>query len=206
MHRPKLMIKKKVMLDEKGHYRYYSANYNPAAGKLKGYERPKSPIIDLEKFLNIKTEKQLIYSIYKQWGEGEYLIFGFVKGKKGTWVFWKGVIMSDGFLRERRITNYQKAINKIKTEMLKADEDEKEFLQDDINLEKELKTTSFYGFSKWLLTSSKLGVFAHWEDDVIINKPKFESWSDNKTEVTQEDTWGVNISKTKKNREQFEKW
>jgi len=202
------MIKKKVILDSAGHYRYYSALYNPELGKLKGHERPKCPIIDLELFPKLQTEKQLIRGLYDSYGDGEYLIFGFIKGKKGTWVFGKWNVTEEGFCREKRITNYKRAINKLKDELsLAEDQDEEDLIKDEMDVEKEYKIESDYGFAGHLKSSSRIGTFVFWDDDEIeLPNEKFDEWADNAVKDEPEDAWGANISRAKDKAEKFEEW
>jgi len=201
------MVKKKVILDSRGHYRYYSARYNPKRGKLKGFERPKCPIIDLEKHLNVTTEKHFVRGIFKAYGAGEYLIFAFIKGKKGTWVFGKWILNAEGFLREKRITNYTKAKNKIKEQLVTADEDEREDLIDDLEFEKEYKLESLYGMNGHLKLSSKVGIFTNWKDETFkLKKEKFDEWDSGKDTKASKDEWGTNVSRTKVNKKKFAEW
>ena len=204
------MIKRKFILDSRGHYRYYSARYNPDFGRLKGFERPKSPIVDLEIFTNITTEKQLMKGIFNEFGPGHYLIFAFIKGKKGTWVFWKGLINEDGFLREKRVTNYKRAITKLKYQMVAADEDEQEDIKEEMQIEKEFREPdSMYGLQGHLKPSSKIGQFTSWEDaDMILQqKQSFDDWDGGQSKKELEDAeWGTDVSRSKKNKDQFEVW
>jgi len=209
IHRPKLMIKRKVILNNRGHYRHYSADYNPELGKLTGSERPQCPIIDLELYPQVKTEKQLLRGIFERWGEGEYLIFAFLKGRKGTWVFWKGPIDEQGFLRKKRVTKFMQAKQKIKEEMVGADSDEVDSLKEDIDIEREFKEKeSDYGLMGHLKRSGLLGHFTGWEEEPIQNKENFEQWQPKKSEEEKapSNDWGIDKSRSKKNQEQFEVW
>ena len=200
MHRPKVGILKRVYLTNRGHYRYYSPYYDRAKiGKIPKKDRPKMPILDLNT-INISTEKQLCSIIYSEFGEGEYRLVAYVKGRKGCWTFWKGLINKDGFIREKRISSYKKDVDRLKEKLVKAeDEIDRNSILEDIEIEKEFKDITYtkFGFTPFLKSNSRGGDLVLWNDvEVVENK---EQWEDKKKEIEEWD-----IPKVKK--EEFEVW
>jgi len=202
--RPKLGIMKKTYLTDKGHYRYYSAVYDRLRQKLPKSQRPKMPIWDLNYLPQIQTEKQFIRLVYENFGPGEYLIFGFVKKRKGTWVFWQGTINEEGFVFNKKEYKSKKNYEKLKDELMKAeDEEERQWIHDEIDLCKEDEKLKDYGMKSYLKPSVRRGQMMYWndEDDALINKEKqFDNWNSESKEE-QFDDWGEANKK-----EEFEEW
>ena len=131
MIRPKIRIYKKYVLNARGHFRFYSPNYSLENRSFK------PPVIVLSLDPNpqyhyktgkqypiciLKTEKQLAHLLYSNWGPGEYIVFGSLKGRVGTWVFWRGELSSDGW-RFMVINNKDKDVVGIENEIAKATTD-----------------------------------------------------------------------------------
>lgn len=84
----------------------------------------------------IKTEAQLAYHIFKNFGVGRYMCLAFQKGNWGFWNFWIGYIMENGFIRDLR---KNKEFEKLQNELRKAQTyEERESIEEDMNLEKEI--------------------------------------------------------------------
>lgn len=148
MLRPTIMIQKKKIFDNKGWNRYYTKakiNLNEVA---------------------IITEMQLCKIIYKNFGEGHYMIFAWKKGRQGFWIFWKGDINKDGFVFDikKRASSYE--IQRLREEL---DEEQdpamKKFIEEEIEIEKEDKQLTKYGFLPYLRASGRRGDFIHWENE-----------------------------------------
>lgn len=88
---------------------------------------------------SIKAENQLAWYIYSNWGEGRYMCLAFQKGVEGFWKYWHGDIYANGFLR---LKNQDKEVEKLKKEFAQAKTfEEKEMIQEDIGLTKEINET-----------------------------------------------------------------
>jgi len=201
MIRPKLGIFKKHYLDSKNHYRYYSALYDKSMKNIPYNQRPKLPIWDLNTLTYIQTEKQLMCLIYQTFGAGEYKILAYRKKRKGLWVFWQGIINEEGFMCERRESTYRKTIDKLKEDLIKTnDDEEKQWIQDEIDLERECKEIQDYGIKGYLKPSITRGQMLLWDEPEITEKEKLEDWDENKEKI--KDDWGLNNEK----KEEFEDW
>ena len=85
---------------------------------------------------SIKTEAELCWYMYSNWGEGRYMCLGFQKGRSGFWRYWIGQLNSMGFCRDK---NKNKEVEKLKVEFAKATSyEEKEMVQEDISLTREI--------------------------------------------------------------------
>lgn len=190
MHRPKIGILKKIYLTNKGHYRFYSPTYDRLGlGNIAKHKRPKMPMIDLELYPTIQTEKQLLKMIYDTFGEGEYRLTAYVKGHKGVWTFWKGQLNKDGFISERQKTEYAKNVDKIKEKIAKTkDEDELAWLEEEIQMEKEFKTSGRYGLCGYLKSSIRRGSLMLWNEPE--NSINTESWNKEIKIENKEESWG----------------
>lgn len=184
---PKLTIVKKFVISRLGHYRYYSPYYNINKPKIK----PKALTIDLEgnsDYYNasfIKTEKQLCKFIYDSFGPGEYRVIAHLKGRKGSWTFWKGKIDDLGFSFERREIVNNREITKLSKELNTVEsEDEKQIIKEDIEFEKEfaLLSKTRYGFAPFLVQAVRRGDMFMWNDAEITSSLN---------EIKQQDTWGL---------------
>lgn len=191
MARPKISILRKVILNNQGHYRYYSTTYNPTNRiKTKAITfnlEPKTEYSSEGKpypILNVQTERQLVWFIYSKFGPGEYWVQGHLKGRQGSFTFWKGVINQEGYqFYEKR--SQRREINKLKRELHEAqnsgDLQEAERLKEDLEFEKEQAQSDIkdvrYGFYPHLKRSGKRGEFHSWddEDEGLMNK----SWEEN---------------------------
>jgi hypothetical protein len=176
MHLPKVTITKKFLLTAQGHYRWYSPLIDMNHRFPKSI-RPKMPTFDLDSspsnypHISVKTEKELCYFIYKNYGTGEYRLLGHLLGRKGTWTFWKGEINDEGFTFERRDMVNTREINKLKRELGESeDEEEKQYIKDDIELEKELGSYAKYGFIPFLIPSGRRGELVLWTDEDLPQK------------------------------------
>jgi hypothetical protein len=176
--RPKIMIQKKFILDAKGHFRYNSPSYSLANRKYK----PQSIVLNLDPIsqyhrhtgeeypqINLRTERQLVYFIYSNWGPGTYYVTAFLKGREGSWVFWKGDMNEDGWIFENK--NYKDPdVKQVENEIARAQsEEEKDILQEDLDFFKEMakeeKKATRYGFLPFLRSSGKRGEFHSWNED-----------------------------------------
>jgi hypothetical protein len=173
MSLPKITIMKRFYISNKGHYRYYSPFIDIENRNTK--KRPRSPTYDLDPspstypHIAIKSEKQLCYFIFKKFGEGEFWVSGHVKGHKGTWTFWRGNISREGFVADRRDKNNTREINALQKELVEAvDEEEKQDIKDEIELEKEFNVDVKYGFQPYLQSSGRRGELVLWTDEEEI--------------------------------------
>lgn len=164
--RPKLTIEKKFFVDNT-HYRYYSVWYNP-----NNKQKVDTIVINLEddgddKYPNcsfIKTERDLCEYILSNWGDGEYRVFGHLKGKKGFWAFGHWGINEEGFI------------------FLKKEKS---------NSWEELRGESRYGFIPFLTPSSRRGNFTMWSDiNLQLTENDFEEWGKDEEENIFE-SWGT---------------
>lgn len=174
MLRPKITIRKKFILDAKGHYRYFPANYNPVT------KQRSSVTINLDASVQyspsgypypqaiIRTEKELMLFLLQNWGYGDYIIFGHLKGRSGTFVFWRGEINRDGYIFEAKEYS-RKEITSLETQYAKAETDaEKQQILNDINEWKEINKDESkvkrYGFLPFLRSSGKRGIWHNWDE------------------------------------------
>ena len=161
-----LLITKKIVLTDKGHYRFYSPNYHPEiTGRLSRKKRPRAPKIYIPDHPEIDTEKKLAKLIYDNWGSGIYRVQAHAKGIGSSWTFWKGEINDRGFRFFKRDL-FSKAQRNWKGELRNAeDEEEKnmisEFIRDDFEDSKKKKTR--YGFLPFLKPSGRRGDLILWE-------------------------------------------
>ncbi len=123
--------------------------------------------VSIESF-PFKTEVAMAKALYDRFGEGRYLIKAYKGGRIGFWKFWHGELNKEGFIRVKK-WNMQK---KKQTKRLKnamdqtEDEEEKEWLQDEIDyLDEEgtdVKPMGFWGFLK---SATPVGSFHNYEED-----------------------------------------
>lgn len=195
---------RKIDTDDKGHYRWYGANYDPLIHKDKK-KRPKLPTINLYDYPNIKTEKDFTKFIYNNFGEGIFMVLCY-KGRENTFVFWKGEINKRGFLFYKNTLSKKeiRGWKKIKAEELASGDIESAKLSEKIIEEikkesKEQKNKGRYGFLPYLRPSNRRGEFMRWNDEEI--KLKEHKWgSDFKKENENKESWG------KIESPQFKKW
>lgn len=176
MRDPKLNIKKKKILNKQGHYRFYTVE-----------------MLRLDE-TEIKTEKELLWYIYQNHGDGEYLLIGHAKGKKGCWVFWRGDITEQGFLFYKKRYN-RKAVEEW-DELKEGDDDPEidELKEETKREEKEKAKKKRYGFEPFLKPSGRRGEFRFWDQDefeVNAQQDQIEDWGQftNESKSNLED-WG----------------
>lgn len=207
-----LKIVKKLPTDNNGHYRWYPAFYKKASRIKLG----NAPTFYLNNTI-IKTEKDLCYLIYTNYGEGEYRVQAWRKGHKGTWTFWIGEINAEGFMFRIRKSDSTKIIDKLKEKLGKiSSEEEKELIIEEIEFEKEFKevanSNTDYGFAPFLKSSGKRGSFIRWTDVNLLaeNPLPIEQWNTNqqvtKVNSGEKDDWGILKQTRKQINEDFEKW
>ena len=179
MHRPKIIIQRKIDFGQ-GNFRYYSPN---SKRRVKGEQFVYSldPNDTRYPLLIIKTEKQLVHFVYNSFGIGEYRIIAIIRGRRGLWTFWKGVIRNDGWIHNERahtkettlLDDIEKEIKKSKSYEEKEDlEDEYKIIADlmnednnkEINRIKKKKHYVRYGFSPFLISSGRRGSFHTWDE------------------------------------------
>ena len=162
---------KKILVDKNGHFRYYSP-----------YGRGmKAPMFNLENnndldsygvtypFLNVYSEKQLAWFIFQNYGEGDYIVRAYLKGKRGSYTFWKGEVQNEGYRADRREV-IDKEVERMRDQLAKTqDADEAESLKEDINFFKDMakdeKGSTKYGFAPFLKSSGRRGEFVGWNED-----------------------------------------
>ena len=184
MHRPKIMFRRKIRFGDG-----FSRHYNPSSRvKVRGPPSIFSLDPDDTRYplLIIRTEKDLVSFIYNSFGEGEYLVLGFIKNKKGFWAFWKGVISSDGWIHsEKNIKREKGILEEIESEIRVAKtqeeridlEEEYKLMADILNSGEEIerknrekKKHSRYGFLPFLIPSGRRGTFHTWDEpDEALN-------------------------------------
>ena len=178
MPMPKITIKKKVMLDNKGHHRYYSPLYDRRTKLKVG-----APVYDLSDLpsdyvhINVKTEKELCWFIYNKFGEGEYRFIGHLKGRCGAWTFWRGEINSEGFSSTQKKVRNTRYINNLKTELKDIESaEEKSDILEEIEIEGEVNAMVKYGFTPFIKPSGRRGDFINWSDpEPSIIKEEFKN-------------------------------
>ena len=121
--------------------------------------------INLNDYPFIQSEGHLCRLIYEKMGAGNIMIIAWAKGRKGFWVFWKGIINKDGFMFESKKIHSSDSIRKLKEEYNEeTDEDFKKLLQELIDEEIRAKEKRKYGFEPYLIQSARKGEFTLWED------------------------------------------
>lgn len=171
MYKPKITITKAFQVDEQGHFRYYSALFNPEFPNI----RPRAPVFDLDDkpseftHLIVNSEKELIRFIYQNYGVGFYRIIGYVKRRKGNWTFWRGEITHEGFIFSKKESSEKRELEQLKRELEEAEtEEERQSIQDMIELDSELiqldRTATKFGFIPYLKQSGRRGQFVFWDD------------------------------------------
>ena len=150
MLKPTIMIKKKKIFNDMGWNRYY--------GTFK---------INLNE-VGILTEAQLCRFILDNFGEGKFMVFAWMKGHKGFWVFWKGEIFNNGFIFEKKKGVDTDDINYLKKELEEeVDIGARNMLYQMISDEIHDNKRKRYGFSPYLNPSGRRGDFVHWEDGLL---------------------------------------
>lgn len=166
--RPKITITKMFLRGNQGHYRFYNPSFNPANPRAK---RP-AFTYDLEgdsnyPFLNIQTEKQLAWFIFKTFGPGIYRVISNLRGWHGAYTFWKGEVTAEGFTFLKREKNESSELHMLTKELNQAEsEEEKEQIRSEMELEKTImkQAPTRYGFRPFLRPSSFRGEFVTWEE------------------------------------------
>lgn len=113
---------------------------------------------------NIETESQFCKWIYDTWGQGHYKIMANKKKHKGFWLFWKGEISVDGFIRD---PPRDKEVEKLKEEKMEAevsgDVEEVDSIDDEIQWLKDKQKKKRKGFIGWIKAQTP-GVLHSYED------------------------------------------
>jgi len=178
---PKITITKAFQRNDRGNFRYYSPLFDPAFPRRK----PKAPVFDLDarpsKYIHmkVKTEKELIRFIYDKFGPGTYRIIAHIRGRKGSWTFWRGQITDEGYQFTQKKSTERRELEKLKQEMEEAESDEeRQSIQDMMDSNKEIlkldKDTVKLGFVPYLKPSVRRGVFAFWDDPDMGYKDQLE--------------------------------
>ncbi|MFW5794140.1 MAG: hypothetical protein ACOCV1_01525 [Bacillota bacterium] len=192
-HNPKIMINKKKVLNNKGHYRYYPVFPKTSKG---------TKFLRLDDYPQIKTEKQLLQLIYNNWGPGDYKLIGACKGRRGLWNFWQGQITDDGYIF------YKKEYDRKEVEeweKLLFEDDEENGIIDEVREEEKKKANQKkYGFKPFLKPSGRRGEFHFWDDVNLKINNETPTWGVEKemNNEQEKDTWGIKKPK----EEEFEKW
>ncbi len=174
--RPKLTITKKFILDSKGHYRFCNPDYPVVKNSTlvislhpgTEYSRKTGQPYP---YLDIRTEKQLARFLLDQFGEGEYKLFGHLKGREGMYVFWHGEVSTDGWIfimkeyDKTDIIDIEKDLNTVNSEEERYEIEEladsfKEMAKEDSKAKK-------YGFSPFLLSSGRRGQWHSWSEEEV---------------------------------------
>lgn len=181
MVKPKVLVQKKRMLKDGIHWRFYKVGMfalDPDNAVNK-YDGKRHPVVTLNgKYL--ETEKELASWLYHGFGEGEYLISALARGRRGLYVFWKGVVDRDGFifhLRHIDKRDLREAESNLKDAQEAGDTDAIHNAQEEINfikteiIEPERKQVR-YGFHPFLKRSSQRGQFTMWDapDAALVNE------------------------------------
>lgn len=157
LHDIKVDIYKRQPVNKKGSLRsaYYSA-YG------KGTKPPRIWIETCE----FRTEREMVRWIYENYGAGEYRLSAMAKGRKGIWVFWKGLINERGFVFYQKKYNRKEVIEWNKDIREAESREEKEIYenlkQEIIKEEKDKNKGRRYGFEPWIKISSRRGEFRLW--------------------------------------------
>lgn len=160
--------------------------------------------------LNIETEKELVKFLRDNFGYGFYTVSAYLKGRRGSFVFWKGEVEPDywcfiseskyDFTDKKQIDNIDRQINEVQ------DQDEAQLLEEmkeDIKKNATSKKGKRYGFQPYLKSSGRRGECHYWTDPDLA-KENITSNNSNKSYETQipED---IDIKENKKNKKDFEK-
>ncbi|MFW5793859.1 MAG: hypothetical protein ACOCV1_00015 [Bacillota bacterium] len=211
MIRPKVGILKKIELNSRGHYRFYPPEFSLERHRhlsKKDPRRPNMPIIDLNGYPEIKTERDFLFAVFKKYGAGIYKMLGYMKGRRGTWIFWTGTLSEHGYMFNKH--EYKtKEIQEWKRERAEASKEGdkefvdiiKEFEQDEKEEAKKERAKRKYGFIPYLKRTGRRGRFTLWSDKRVIKKEEFQKWGESKEkQKDKHEDWG-NI-----NKKEFEKW
>jgi len=189
MNFPKIAIFRKYVLDAKGHFRFFGVTNAPKTKKQK------VPIFQIgeevsynkkgQQYPNVVvyTEKQLVEFIKNNYGYGQYMVIAYLKGRKGTFVFWRGEINEDGWVFYN--LEYDKnEVEELRKELIEADNkgDKEmsqfitEMLHEEISDAKNRNTTKRYGFAPFLKSSGRRGGYHMWDepDQAFEQKSRFD--------------------------------
>ena len=121
--------------------------------------------INLNEYPNIQSEGHLCRLIYERMGEGDIMIIAWKKGRRGFWVFWKGIVNKEGFMFQSKKIHSSDSVRELKEEYNEeTDEDYKKILQELIDEEVKEREKKKYGFEPYLIQSGRKGEFILWED------------------------------------------
>lgn len=192
------MIRKRQTLSDDLHYRFYSV-MSPDGFKITS--------IPLDNYPELVTERDLLLLIFTSWGAGEYIIYATAKGRKGFFVFWRGIINEKGFLFHKKEYN-RKALAEWNDILDLNEPDDKALLQNIKQEEMDKKRKQLYGFVPFLQPSGRRGQFNFWNDSSFSLKSEDdkrgedwgspnkksgdEGWIPNKIKP---ENWGANKSK-----------
>lgn len=180
MKKPKLSVTKKVILDNQGHWRYYAPGYTRSNPKFK----PIAPTIDLQNYPQIQTERELAWFLLQKFGPGEYRLVATVKGRRGFWTFWKGIVDYKGYMFFQRSTNNVE-IRRLNKDLQDAeDEGDEEAINEakgDIAFEKEMAREDMkkkrYGLAPFIRSSGRRGDFHYWDEPDKAYEGVYNDWS-----------------------------
>ncbi len=148
------------MLNQAGHFRHYQMGFYSLDQNDTRYP-----------FLPIQTEKQLVTFIYTQYGAGQYSVRAFLKGRRGMWIFWAGIVNEEGWQFNNRFqesSDIRRINREIKEAIDSGDEELVKGLKEDLDFQKEEDVRGAkekkYGFAPFLRSSGKRGSFHMWAE------------------------------------------
>ncbi len=191
MNKPNFTVMKKLIISNRGHFRFYSPylTYAMLQRLRRNYKRPKmkAPTFTLDpndnRFPNvsyIRTEKELCWLLLTRFGEGDYHLLSHIKKHKGGWTFWKGQITREGFCFERRERLNSREITILQKELSETNDPKtQQDIIDEIEFEKEFLSSfaNKFGFIPYLQPSGRRGEFIQWsepEPEIIQKENKDE--------------------------------
>ena len=172
----KVGITKAIVLSAYGHYRYYTPKYDMAIHNKNN--KPAMPIFavncDSDKYpiIELRTERDLCWFIFRNYGAGTYRVIAWAKGKRYPWSFWRGEINADGFCFERYNRPWSREINRLRKLLKKTyNVEEREDIKNELIKIKQLPGSEAPirkpGFIPYIKPSSRRGEFIGWEDSDI---------------------------------------
>lgn len=172
-HRPKLSIciGKPQFADKQGKI-FYRANYLTTISLDPNNCFNKANPNKTYAYLDVKTEKELLWWIYQNFGNPKenirISIIGHLLGHK-AYCFWRGEIGPDGWLFLPQTIN-QKGLEWIQEEIRNSEDDEdteifEEILSDEKKALRKARDKKRYGFEPFLKSSGKRGQEHHWDEE-----------------------------------------
>lgn len=171
-HKPRLRITKKIVLDNRGHYRFYSPLY-PSKRQFIVTLNPETEYNKFGEpypFLNIETEKQLALFLFQHFGEGIYRLFAYLKGRKGLYTFWYGEINPEGWMffnkeyEKEDLYDIDKEMNNVESEEERLELEELRHVLEE--KEKNRTKKRKYGINPFLKNSGRRGSWHTWDENV----------------------------------------